>query len=82
MATNCYTLVNSLSEMDSDYMKILTTKQIAAILSVSVRQIQREIKLGYIKVDKITDGAYRVKDGELENYEHRPRGARSKRIKK
>lgn len=65
-------------------MKLLTTKQVAEIIAqrtghpVSARQIQNEIKAGYIKAEKI-GGVYLIKESALNNYERRHPGVQEKK---
>jgi hypothetical protein len=65
-------------------MKLLTTKQVADIISertgypISVRQVQNEIKKGYIKAEKI-GGTYLIKESALKHYERRHPGVQGKK---
>jgi hypothetical protein len=65
-------------------VKLLTTRQVAEIISersgypMSARQVQREIKEGYIKAEKIS-GTYLVKESALNHYERRHRGVQGKK---
>ncbi len=65
-------------------VKLLTTKQVAEIISersgyaMSTRQVQREIKEGYIKAEKIGD-TYMIKESALKNYQRRHRGVQGKK---
>lgn len=65
-------------------MNYLTTKQIAELVAertgrpVSVRQIQREIKSGRIKAEKI-GGQYLIRENALNHYERRHPGVQEKK---
>ncbi len=65
-------------------MKLLTTKQVAAIIAertghpISVRQVQKEIKSGHIKGEKIGN-TYMVKENALNHYERRHPGVQGKK---
>lgn len=65
-------------------MKLLTTKEIAEMItqrtghSISIRQVQREIKEGYIKAEKI-GGTYLIKESALNHYERRHPGVQGKK---
>lgn len=67
-----------------DIMKLLTTKQAAEIISersgypMSPRQVQKEIKAGYIKAEKI-GGTYLIKESSLNHYERRHPGVQGKK---
>lgn len=62
-------------------VKYLTTTEVAAILSakndepISPRQVQREIKNGYLQGEKFGN-TYMIKPSALNHYERRPRGAK------
>ncbi|HJY21810.1 MAG TPA: hypothetical protein VJ279_02925 [Hanamia sp.] len=64
-------------------MKLLTTRQVAELIAektgqpISVRQVQQEIKNGYIKAEKIA-GTYLVKESALNHYERRHPGVKAK----
>jgi len=65
-------------------MKLLTTRQAAEIITkqsgnpISIRQVQKEIKAGYIKADKI-GGTYLIKQSALNHYERRHPGVQGKK---
>lgn len=65
-------------------MKLLTTKDIARMIAektghpISVRQVQKEIKAGYIKAEKI-GGTYLIKESALNHYERRHPGVQRKK---
>jgi len=65
-------------------MKLLTTKEVATMIteqtgqSIGVRQVQKEIKAGYIKAEKI-GGTYLIKESALHHYERRPPGVQGKK---
>jgi hypothetical protein len=65
-------------------MTLLTTKQVAVIIAertghpMSARQVQREIKNGYLKAEKI-GGTYLIKENALNHYERRHPGIQGKR---
>jgi hypothetical protein len=65
-------------------MKLLTTRQVAEIITqrsgnpISIRQVQKEIKAGYIKADKI-GGTYLIKEAALNHYERRHPGVQGKK---
>ncbi len=58
-------------------MKYLTTEEVSARIGVSVRQVQREIKNGYIKAE-MKSGVYLVKESYLINYKPRHPGKQGK----
>lgn len=67
-----------------DTMKLLTTQQAADIITertgkpMSVRQIQKEIKAGYIKAEKY-GRTYLIKESALNHYERRHPGVQGKK---
>lgn len=67
-----------------EIMKYLTTKQVADIIAertghpISVRQVQKEIKNGYIKAELI-GGNYLIKESALNHYERRHPGVQGKK---
>ena len=64
--------------------KLLTTKQAAEIIAertgypISVRMVQKEIKAGYIKAEKI-GGTYLIKESALNHYQRRHPGVQEKK---
>jgi len=65
-------------------MRLLSTKEVANIISertgkeISPRQVQREIKSGYIKAEKI-GGQYVIKESALNHYKRRHSGVQKKK---
>lgn len=75
---------NAICGVRMDIMKLLTTKQVAEIItqrtghSISVRQVQKEIKNGHIKGEKMGN-TYLIKENALNHYERRHPGVQGKK---
>lgn len=65
-------------------MKLLSTKEAAVIIAertgkpISVRQVQHEIKNGYIKAQRIGNLQYAIYESDLQNYVRRKTGSQPK----